>query len=79
MTVDAGDAGTTGWRGSWPLATGQGVGQWWNAGLTSDGTMVIAENASWNGALAPHAHTTITLLGSYRQANPAPAVACSPS
>jgi chitin-binding protein len=55
--TNAGTVPMLGWMVHWTLDTGQ-VGSLWNGTLTAAGTAVMAENATWNGALGLTASTT---------------------
>ncbi|MDX3661583.1 family 43 glycosylhydrolase [Streptomyces sp. ID05-26A] len=48
--TNTGDA-ITGWTLEWTYASGQQVGQHWNAVITQSGTVVSARNASYNGSV----------------------------
>jgi hypothetical protein len=74
--ANTGPAALTGWRVSWPLASGQSISQAWNGTLTTSGGTATVTNAAYNGALAPGSGTSFGVIASGGTAA-APALACS--
>ncbi|WP_250035464.1 cellulose binding domain-containing protein [Paractinoplanes maris] len=78
---NTGTAPTAAWTVGWAYGGGQTITQLWGGAHTQTGTAVSVRNASWNGALAAGASTTIGFLGSLSgSANPVPSpVTCAPA
>jgi beta-xylosidase len=66
-------AAITGWTLEWTFATGQQVGQHWNATITQDGTQVSAKNVAYNAAIPTGGKAEFGFTGSFTSADPAPA------
>ncbi len=79
--TNTGTAPTTAWNVGWTYTGGQTVTQLWGGTHTQTGTTVSVRNASWNGALAAGASTTVGFLGSLSgSTNPVPSpVTCAPA
>jgi cellulase/cellobiase CelA1 len=77
VAVTAGNAGTTAWTVTWTFANGQAVTQSWGATVTASGSAVTAQNAAYNGALAPGTSTTFGFIGSAGATNQVPAATCT--
>ncbi|MGI5216211.1 cellulose binding domain-containing protein, partial [Plantactinospora sp. CA-290183] len=77
VRVTAGAAAVNGWRVSWTFATGQSIGQSWEASVTTSGTTVTAANAGHNGALAAGASTEFGFVGSWTGTNTVPTPTCT--
>ena len=79
--TNTGTAATTAWTVGWTYTGGQTVTQLWGGAHTQTGTAVSVRNASWNGALAAGASTTVGFLGSLSgSTNPVPSpVTCAPA
>jgi hypothetical protein len=73
ITVRAGDSAINGWQLSWSLASGQTITQVWNGTSSTDGSTVTVRNASYNGALAANASTTVGFLANGAPTTPSPA------
>jgi poly(3-hydroxybutyrate) depolymerase len=73
---NTGPAATTGWKVSWPLASGQSISQVWNGVATTNGGTATVTNAAYNGALAPGSGTSFGVIVS-GTAGTAPAPVCS--
>ena len=66
LTVkNTGPTAITGWTLGWSFANGQVVTQLWNGTVSQAGAAVTVHNASYNGALAPNANTTLGFLASW--------------
>ncbi|MBL7253031.1 cellulose binding domain-containing protein [Paractinoplanes lichenicola] len=63
----------TGWTLTWTLASGQGITQAWNAGVTVSGTTVTATNASYNGSVGTGGSAAFGFNGTWSGSNPVPA------
>jgi lysophospholipase L1-like esterase len=62
VRVVNGGSAVTAWSVAWP-ASGYSVSQAWGATVTTTGTIVVARNAAWNGALAAGGTAEFGLLG----------------
>jgi len=69
VTVRANSA-ITGWRVSWPLASGQTVSQVWGGRGSSSGGTETVSNESWNGSLGAGATTTFGFIASGSPSTP---------
>jgi pectate lyase len=70
--TNLGDA-INGWTLTWDFPAGQQVTQGWNGNFSQSGSRVTVTNASYNGALATNATTSIGFNGSFTgSANPSP-------
>ncbi|QUF04635.1 PHB depolymerase family esterase [Actinosynnema pretiosum subsp. pretiosum] len=63
--TNTGSGAVDGWTLAFTLPSGQRVTSGWNATFTSSGSAVTATNASYNGALAPGASTTLGLQATH--------------
>jgi cellulase/cellobiase CelA1 len=77
VAVRAGTAPINGWTVSWTFANGQTINQAWNATVTSSGASVLAQNVSWNGALAAGASASFGFTASSGATNTAPTLTCT--
>jgi poly(hydroxyalkanoate) depolymerase family esterase len=79
VDVTAGSAAISGWTLKWTWPGGQTITSSWNAGVTSSGSSVTAEDVGWNGSVAAGQTRTSTwgFIGSGTAATPA--VTCTPS
>jgi acetylxylan esterase len=79
VDVTAGSAAISGWTLKWTWPSGQAITSSWNAGVTSSGSSVTAEDVGWNGSVAAGQTRTSTwgFIGSGTAATPA--VICTPS
>jgi poly(hydroxyalkanoate) depolymerase family esterase len=79
VDVTAGSAAISGWTLQWTWPSGQTITSSWNAGVTSSGSSVTAEDVGWNGSVAAGQTRTSTwgFIGSGTAATPA--VTCTPS
>ncbi|MEH1126125.1 DUF6055 domain-containing protein [Micromonospora sp. CPCC 206061] len=77
VAVRAGTAPINGWTVSWTYANGQAISQAWNATVTSSGTSVLAQNVSWNGALAAGASASFGFIASSGGTNAVPTLTCT--
>jgi cellulose 1,4-beta-cellobiosidase len=59
QVANTGTTPTTGWAVNWTFPGDQKINNLWNAGFTQSGAQVQATNASFDGALAPGAATTM--------------------
>ncbi|WIM98949.1 cellulose binding domain-containing protein [Actinoplanes oblitus] len=77
--TNTGATATTGWTVTWAYTAGQTVTQSWGGTATQSGAAVTVTNASYNGALASGASTTVGFLGGTTgTTNPVPSpVSCS--
>ncbi|GIF26582.1 lysophospholipase L1-like esterase [Actinoplanes tereljensis] len=62
----------TAWTLTWTLASGQGITQAWNAGVSVAGSAVTATNASYNGAVGTGASASFGFNGTWTTSNPVP-------
>lgn len=62
----------TSWQLTWSFTAGQTVDQGWNGVFSQSGADVTVTNATWNGALATGASTSIGFTGTWSSANPLP-------
>ncbi|WP_434443261.1 family 43 glycosylhydrolase [Lentzea sp. E54] len=69
--TNTGDA-ITGWTLEWAYASGQQVGQHWNAVITQSGSEVSARNASYNGSVPTGGKVEFGFNGTSGSANPDP-------
>jgi hypothetical protein len=67
------------WRVTWTWGGNQQVTNFWNTALTQSGTVVNANNLSYNGSLAPGASTSFGFQGTYSGSNPTPTLSASGS
>jgi acetylxylan esterase len=79
VDVTAGSAAISGWTLQWTWPGGQTITSSWNAGVTSSGSSVTAEDVGWNGSVAAGQTRTSTwgFIGSGTAATPV--VTCTPS
>ncbi|GLW64097.1 beta-xylanase [Actinomadura rubrobrunea] len=63
--TNTGDSAINGWTLVFDLPAGQRVSQGWGAQWSQSGTTVTAENAPWNGTLAPGESTSIGFNGTH--------------
>ncbi len=61
---NGGSAAIAGWTARYTYTGGERVTQAWAAAVTQTGAAVTADNAAWNGALAPGATATFGFIGS---------------
>ncbi|QKW18523.1 cellulose binding domain-containing protein [Kitasatospora sp. NA04385] len=77
VVSNPGPANLDGWTldFDWP-STGQSVGSWWNANVTSTGQHVRVTNGEYNGHLAPNGGNSADFgfVGNNNGANPSPTV-----
>ena len=71
QVTNLGDA-VTAWQLDFEFAAGQKVTQAWNATVTQSGTRVLANNASYNGAVATGGSTSFGFQGTSTGSNPVP-------
>ncbi|CAL9614235.1 hypothetical protein SUDANB121_05718 [Nocardiopsis dassonvillei] len=76
VTVTA-DRALTGWTVTWTEPPGQRVTQSWNAEVTTDGPLVTAVNAPYNGTLAAGESATFGLVGAAEGDPQVPALTCT--
>jgi beta-xylosidase len=69
--TNTGDA-ITGWTLEWTYASGQRVGQHWNAVITQNGGEVSARNASYNGSVPTGGKVEFGFNATFGSANPDP-------
>jgi beta-xylosidase len=69
--TNTGDA-ITGWTLEWTYATGQRVGQHWNAEITQSGGAVSARNVAHNAAIPAGGKVEFGFNGTFTSANPDP-------
>jgi hypothetical protein len=76
VTVTAGASGLGSWSVGWTFAGNQKITNMWNASYTQSGQSVTANNAPYNGTLAPGTSTTFgfTATGSN---TPSPSLSCT--
>ncbi|MBX6766021.1 MAG: cellulose binding domain-containing protein [Actinomadura rubrobrunea] len=65
VTITNTGATINGWTLTFDLPAGQRVSQGWGAQWSQSGTTVTAENAPWNGTLAPGQSTSIGFNGTH--------------
>ncbi|WP_344956101.1 endo-1,4-beta-xylanase, partial [Actinomadura miaoliensis] len=70
--TNTGNTAINGWTLTFDLPAGQRVSQGWSAQWSQSGATVTAKNASWNGALAPGAATSIGFNGTHGGEAPSP-------
>ncbi|MGI5185981.1 cellulose binding domain-containing protein [Dactylosporangium sp. CA-152071] len=61
---NGGTSGVAGWTARYTYSGGERITQSWGATVTQTGSAVTADNAAWNGALAPGATATFGFIGS---------------
>ncbi|GAA2139086.1 poly(hydroxyalkanoate) depolymerase family esterase [Glycomyces algeriensis] len=79
VDVTAGSAAISGWKLTWTWPSGQTISSSWNAGVTSAGSTVTAEDVGWNGSVAAGQTRTSSwgFIGTGTAATPA--VTCTPA
>ncbi|NES28267.1 cellulose-binding protein [Micromonospora terminaliae] len=74
VQVTNGGSPVRGWSVSWNYANGQQVSSAWNATVSTNGTLVTARNAAYNGTLAAGASTSFGFVGTSGGTNPVPGI-----
>jgi hypothetical protein len=74
--ANTGSAPLNGWQLNWAFPGSQAITALWNGAYTQSGANVTVTNASYNGALAPGASTTLGFTATGSGASP-PSVACT--
>jgi lysophospholipase L1-like esterase len=64
VAVTAGSRALTGWTVTWQYPSGQSVGQFWSATVTTSGGTVTATNVDYNGAVPAGGTVRFGLIGS---------------
>ena len=70
VTVTAGSSAINGWTVTWTLSSGQTITQVWSGTLTTSGSAVTVQNASYNGSLAAGGSTTFGFLANGSPSTP---------
>ncbi|WP_116246636.1 cellulase family glycosylhydrolase [Nocardiopsis sp. FIRDI 009] len=76
VTVTAG-TDLDGWTVEWTLPDGEGLGQVWNADLSTDGSRVTAVDVGYNAVLSEGATTTFGLIGTSQGPAGVPETTCT--
>jgi cellulose 1,4-beta-cellobiosidase len=77
QVANTGTTPTTGWAVNWTFPGDQKINNLWNAGFTQSGSQVQATNASFDGALAPGAATTMGFTATSTSNTSPTAVSCT--
>ncbi|WP_017598986.1 cellulase family glycosylhydrolase [Nocardiopsis lucentensis] len=75
VTVTAG-TDLDGWTVEWELPDGEGIGQAWNAAVSTDGSRVTAVDAGYNAVLSEGATTTFGFTGTRQGPAAVPELTC---
>jgi len=74
---NTGSSAITGWKVTMTNPSGQTVGQVWNAGASTSGSVTTLTNDSHNGSLSPGGSTTFGYIGSASGSVEAPTLTCT--
>ncbi|WP_329109936.1 PQQ-dependent sugar dehydrogenase [Micromonospora sp. NBC_01699] len=73
LTITNRGPALNGWTLTWAFTGGQQVTSAWNSVITQSGQNVSARNATWNGAIATNASTTLGFQANHSGNTPRPA------